>query len=190
MQEKWFSIKQVITIALFIALLSIIGVISGKLWMIPIYALFFTLVVALVIYLIRGKQRHFEIVKPPNPIYSKVFGSILSLAAILTPLLVVWRTSLIPLPGQLSILALLLAVVFTLVFLGMIVAAVYLLQYRKPTQVHKIAAYALIVVASAIPGIIVSTYNRTTNGIGSVYYVAMIIVFLANSGLNLLLRKD
>ncbi len=190
MQDKWFSIKQIISVVIFIGVLSIAGLVSGKVWMMPIFALFFTLVAGLIIHISKGKQRHFEVIKPSNRTAHLVFGAILSVAALIIPVLVVWRTSLIPVPGSLSVGLLALTFVFTIVFLALLFVAVYFLEYKKTEMLHKVLAYVLIVLASALPGIIVSSYDRTTNGIGSSYYVAMIIVFLAWNGLHLVYKRD
>ncbi|MDD2332174.1 MAG: hypothetical protein PHI68_05930 [Candidatus Cloacimonetes bacterium] len=190
MQDKWFSIKQIISAVIFIGILSITGLVSGKVWMMPIFALFFAIIAGLIIFVGKGKQRHFEVVKTSNKTAHMIFGAILSLAALVIPLIIVWRTSLIPVPGHLSVGLMGLTFLFTIVFLAFLFVAVYFLENPKAQMLHKVIAYVLIVVASAIPGIVVSSYNRTTNGIGSSYYVALIIVFLAWNGLHLVFKRD
>ncbi|MBM4403481.1 MAG: hypothetical protein FJ042_03730 [Candidatus Cloacimonetes bacterium] len=190
MSDKWYYARKLIAILIFIAALSMMGIATGKAWMILAYAGFFVAVVAGVIFIEHSKQRHFEIVPSDNVILRRMFGGIMLILALGLPILMTTRMNLFTLP-QVSMWILLLASLgVTLVFIGAMAAAVYLINFVKDELIYKIIGYALIVIASALPGLVISFFDRTTTGIGSVYYILLVVVILSYSGINLFIKQE
>jgi hypothetical protein len=78
----------------------------------------------------------------------------------------------------------------TLVFIALILLAVYLINIKGQTVANRSIGYISFFVAAILPGLLMSTVNRTTMGIGSVYYVAMAVLILAYNARNLFCYQD
>ena len=63
MSDLGYKIKQILSLIVFVAVLSLLGMISGRPIMILAYGVFFLVVVAIMFYLTNKRQRHFEKVK-------------------------------------------------------------------------------------------------------------------------------
>jgi hypothetical protein len=50
--------------------------------------------------------------------------------------------------------------------------------------------YLIIIVASLIPGILMSRFDKNTSTIGSIYYVALAVLIMSYNGINLLTPKE
>ncbi len=190
MSDTWYYVKKIIALVIFIAVLSMMGVATGKTWMIFVYAAFFILVVAGVIFIEYSKRRHFEVIPTDNMILRQIIGAILLLLALVIPVLVTTRMSFFALPPASTAVLLFSSFGVTLLFMAMMTAAVYLINYLQNELIHKILGYALIIVASTLPGLIVSFFDRSTTGIGSAYYTFLAVVILGYSGINLFLKHD
>ena len=102
MKDTFFKIKQIASLVIFIAVLSVMGMITGRPVMMLAYAGVF-LLMSLIIYLIlKNRQRHFEVISKPNTILKTVVAAILMLLAIITPVLIALRSSVINLPESMT----------------------------------------------------------------------------------------
>jgi hypothetical protein len=70
------------------------------------------------------------------------------------------------------------------------VLGVYLINKDGSSRLKRILGYLIIIIASAIPALLVIPYDRSTTGIGSVYYVTVLVAVLSWWGFSLYLNKD
>lgn len=70
------------------------------------------------------------------------------------------------------------------------VFAVYLINKKGSSKINKILGYLIIVIIAAVPALLVIPQDKTTTGIGSVYYVAVLVAVLSWWGASLYLNKD
>jgi len=191
MSDLWFKIKQIITLIVFIAVLSLLGMISGNPTMIVAYGVFFLVVVAIMFYLTRRRQRHFEKVKESSQLFRKIFGVLLMILALITPPVIILRTHLVTLPETIETgTALGIVCGVTVLFIVLTLLAVYFINYRGRQVSNRVIGYILYLIAAIVPGLLMSRVEKTTIGIGSVYYVALIVLILSYSGYGLLSNKE
>lgn len=191
MSDKWYNIRQILTLCIFVLVLSLLGMVSGRPIMIVAYGVFFLVVTAIMFYLTRKRQRHFEAVKQTSGTFRKVFGIILLVLSLITPPVIVLFTNLVTLPEAVS-KGLVTAIVIgiTIVFVALTLLAVYFINQRGSNKNNRILGYILYLVAAILPGLFMSRVEKTTIGIGSVYYVALIALILAYSGYGLITNQE
>lgn len=191
MHDTLFKIKQIAGLVFFIAILSTMGMITGRPVMMLAYAVFF-LVMSLVVYLtLRNNQRHFEVTRSSNTIFRKVLAAVLMLLAIVTPLFIALRSNVINLPDEMSIgLVVPMMLGLSVLFIAMVLATVVLINRKGNTFANRAIGYIVFIVASMIPGLLTSKVDSTTMGIGSVYYVAMAVLILAYNAFGLFFNQE
>lgn len=191
MKDTFFKIKQIAWLVIFIAILSVMGMITGKPIMMLAYAGFFLLMSFVVYLTLRNSQRHFETVSKPNKNLRIIVAAILMLLAIIAPMLIALRTNVINLPISLTagaVIGIMLGV--TLVFIALVLLAVYLINVKGYSLANRTIGYISFLVAAMLPGILMSNVDRSTMGMGSVYYVAMAVLILAYNARNLFCHQD
>lgn len=187
MSDTLFKVKQIISLVIFLGALSLMGMITGRPVMIAAYAAVFCAVAVLMFFVIKKRQRHFEVTKTDNTLLYRIIGIVLGLLALALPVLIALRSSIIKLPADLtagSAIGIMLGV--SVAFIALMVIAVHLINRKGHDLVMRIIGFALIIIAAALPGILMSQVDRTTSGIGSVYYVAMAVLILAYNSYSLL----
>ncbi len=191
MHDTLFKIKQIAGLVFFIAILSTMGMITGRPVMMLAYAVFF-LVMSLVVYLtLRNNQRHFEVTRSSNTIFRKVLAAVLMLLAIVAPLFIALRSNVINLPDEMSIgLVVPMMLGLSVLFIAMVLATVVLINRKGNTFANRAIGYIVFIVASMIPGLLTSQVDSTTMGIGSVYYVAMAVLILAYNAFGLFFNQE
>ena len=191
MHDTLFKIKQIAGLVFFIAILSTMGMMTGRPVMMVAYAVFF-LVMSLVVYLtLRNNQRHFEVTRSSNTIFRKVLAAVLMLLAIVAPLFIALRSNVINLPDEMSIgLVVPMMLGLSVLFIAMVLATVVLINRKGNTFANRAIGYIVFIVASMIPGLLTSQVDSTTMGIGSVYYVAMAVLILAYNAFGLFFNQE
>ncbi len=189
MPDTWFNLKKIISLVVFIAVFSMMGLSTGRPLMVIAYAVFFMAVVFVVYLLLRNRQRHFEVTSTTNPLLKKGLGALLLLFALILPAVIITRSNLVNLPVM---NAGVIAAVFgvTIAFISLMLFAAYLINCKSTKITTLVLGYLIIIVTAAAPGLIMTGIERTTTGIGSVYYVALAVLILAWNGLGLTLNKD
>jgi len=191
MSDTIFKIKQIASLIIFVAVLSLMGMITQQPVMVIAYAVFFLVVVAVMFFLMTKRQRHFELSKESSPLFHRILGGILMLLAIAIPVYITLHSTIINLPSSLGMGKIIGGTLgATIAFIALILGAVYLINTRGSELVKRIIGYVLFVLGAALPGILMSRFDSTTTGIGSVYYVAMAVLILAYNGFGLLLNRD
>jgi len=191
MKDKLFTIGKVISVLVFILALSLMGMASGKPIMILAFAGFFVVLMFFIFQFVRRNQRHFEIISQSNPKLMKAFGGLIILVAIVLPVIIFANVQLFDLGTVklgFGILALIVAITLVLISGG--VFAVYLINKASTTKMSKILGYLLVIVLSALPALLVIPHDRSTTGIGSVYYVTVLVAVLSWWGITLYLNKE
>ncbi|MCB5295364.1 MAG: hypothetical protein LHW52_02310, partial [Candidatus Cloacimonetes bacterium] len=155
MHDTLFKIKQIAGLVFFIAILSTMGMITGRPVMMLAYAVFF-LVMSLVVYLtLRNNQRHFEVTRSSNTIFRKVLAAVLMLLAIVAPLFIALRSNVINLPDEMSIgLVVPMMLGLSVLFIAMVLATVVLINRKGNTFANRAIGYIVFIVASMIPGLL------------------------------------
>ncbi|MDD4310017.1 MAG: hypothetical protein PHO32_06515 [Candidatus Cloacimonetes bacterium] len=191
MSDTLFKVKQIASLIVFIGVLSLMGMMTNQPIMVLAYAGFFMAVVAVMLILMRKRQRHTEIAANTSTLFPKIVGGVLMAVALITPLLIALRTNVINLPVDMSLGAAIGIVGgTTLLFIALMLGAVYFINMKGIVLSNRIIGYALFVIGAALPGILMSRVDGTTSGIGSVYYVAMAVLILAYNGYGYLTKQD
>jgi len=190
MSDTMFKIRQIISLVVFIGALSLMGMITNRPIMIAAYAAVFIAVTVLMYFVINRRQRHFEITQTDSTMLYRIIGIVLGILALGLPLLMVFRSSVIKLPADLTAGAAAGIVGgVTVAFIALMVVAVHLINTKGQEMVMRTIGFVLIIIASAIPGLLMSKVDRTTSGIGSVYYVAMAVLILAYNSYSMLFMR-
>jgi uncharacterized membrane protein (DUF485 family) len=191
MQDTLFKIKQIVGLVIFIAVLSTMGMITGRPVMMLAYAAFFLAMSVVVYFTLKNNQRHFEVTQRSNKTFRRVLAAILMLIAIVAPLLIALRSSIINLPDSLSVGTVIpLMLGLSILFIAMVLITIFLINRKGVTLAHRAIGYLVFIIASAIPGLLMSRVDSTTMGIGSVYYVAMAVLILAYNAFGLFFNQE
>jgi len=191
MKDKLFVLGKIIGLLIFVMAFSLLGIASGKPIMILAYAGFFLFVMFVIFLFVKRNQRHFEIISQRNRTISKIIGIVMLLAAIAIPVLSVTNLQLFELGlEKIGIGIILIVLAITLLLIAGGVFAVYLINRAGSSKLHKILGYLIIIILSAVPALFVIPHDKTTTGIGSVYYVTFLVAVLSWWGLSLYLNKE
>jgi len=191
MKDKMFIIGKLIGLAIFVLAFSMIGLASGRPVMILAYAGFFVLVMFFIFMFVKKRQRHFEVISEKNRNIQKAIGALLILAAIAIPALSIANMQLFDLGVEkISFGLMAVIVILTILLIAAAAFAVTLINRASSNKMKKLIGYVIVIVVSAIPALLVIPNDRTTTGIGSVYYLAILVAVLSWSGFNLVLNKE
>ncbi|NLK49120.1 MAG: hypothetical protein GX294_00555 [Candidatus Cloacimonetes bacterium] len=189
MSDTLFNIKQIIALIVFIIAFSLMGMMTGQPLMVLFYAGVIALASGITFLIIRKRQRHSEISLQKNPLPKRIFGAILSLLALVTPLLMIFFTNLITIPIQIGALPIVIVLGVTLAFIALFALAIFLINHLDGFAM-RLVGYLIVILVSFIPGLLISLYDKTSSTIGSIYYVALAVLVLGYNGINLLIAKD
>lgn len=191
MKDTLFVVGKIIGLLIFILAFSLMGIVSGRPIMILAYAGFFVVVMGVIFLFVRKNQRHFEIISQRSRTISKIIGIIMLLAAIAIPALAISNMQLFELNlEKLGLGVIALVVTITIALIAGVILGVYLINKKGSTKPNKIIGYLIIIILSAVPALLVIPHDKTTTGIGSVYYVAVLVAVLSWWGLSLYLNKE
>lgn len=191
MKDKLFILGKIVGLLVFIFAFSLMGIASGKPIMILAYAGFFIVVMFLIFLFVKRNQRHFEIISQGNRTLSRIIGIVMVLIAVAIPVLAITNLQFVELgltAINFAVVVIIIAITLALIAGG--VFAVYLMNRAGSTKLHKILGYLIVIILSAVPALLVIPHDRTTTGIGSIYYVTMFVAILSWWGLSLYLNKD
>lgn len=191
MKDKLFVIGKFIGLVIFILAFSLMGLASGKPIMVLAYAGFFIIIMAIIFMFVKKSQRHFEIISEQNPKLRKILGIAMLLVAIILPVLAIMNMQMFELGvSTIGFGILAITLVATIVLIAGGVLAVSLINNIANSKPKKILGYILLVVLSSVPALLVIPNDRTTTGIGSVYYLAVMVAVLSWWGFNLYSNKE
>lgn len=191
MNNTIFKIKQIAGLVIFIIVLSMMGMITGKPVMMLAYAAFFLAVSTIVYLTLRKRQRHFEVVTKSNRFLRLGLSAILMILAIILPLLIALRTSVINLPAEMSLTAVIgIMLGITILFILLIFGTIVMINRKGVSAKNRVIGYSLFVLASILPGLLMSKVDSTTMSIGSVYYVAMAVLILVYNSMGLFWNQE
>lgn len=189
MPDTWFNVKKIISLIVFVVVFSLMGLATGQPLMILAYAGFFCAVIFVIYLTLRKKQRHSEVSDTKIHLIRKIIGGIMLLLALLLPEIVIARTNLINLPElNAGIIAMIFGI--NILFIGLMLFAARLINTSGNKPVMSFLGYAIIIIVAAVPGLIMSGIERSTTGIGSVYYLALAVLILAWNGSTPFLTKE
>jgi len=191
MNDTIFKIKQIASLVVFIFVMSLMGMITGRPVMILAYAGFFLLMGVVVYLTLRKRQRHFEVVQTRSKTFRMVLAAVLMILAIISPMLITLRSNVINLPEEMAISSVVLVMLgISILFIALVLATVFLINRKNSTITHRIIGFVLFGIASIIPGLLISRVDSTPMGIGSVYYVAMAVLILAYNAMGLFCNQE
>lgn len=191
MKDTMFVLGRILGVLVFIAVFSLTGIVSGTPLMILAYGGFFIVVMFFIFLSVKRKQRHYEFVSQKSRKISRIIGVLMILIALAIPALALYNMQLFDLGQQIigtSTILIIVAITIGLVAAG--VFAVYLINREGAKRLHQIVGYLLIIIVSAVPALLVMPYDKTTTGIGSIYYIAIIVAIISWWGFSLFLKKD
>ncbi|MDD3535928.1 MAG: hypothetical protein PHC50_07280 [Candidatus Cloacimonetes bacterium] len=191
MQDTFFKIRQIAALVVFIVVLSLMGMITGKPLMTLAYAGFFLLMSAVVFFTLRKKQRHFEVVHKDNRLFKKILAVILGLAGLITPLLVAQYSSVIALPAEMSgTMVVLLMLGLGILFGVLIGLTLFFINREKGSLGTTILGFVIFLIMAIIPGLLMSKVEMKPMAIGSVYYVVVAELVLVYNAIMLYVAKE
>lgn len=191
MQDTIFKIKQIASLVVFIFAMSLMGMITGRPIMMLAYAGFFLLMGVVVYLTLRKSQRHFEVIQTQSKTLRLILSAVLMILAIISPMLIALRSSVINLPTEMTVSTVIMLMLgFTILFIALALASVFLINRKNSTLMHRVIGYVLFVIAAIIPGLMMSRVDSTPMGIGSVYYVAMAVLILAYNAMGLFCNQE
>lgn len=190
MNDTWFKVKQIGALVLFVLVASLIGTITKNPIMILAYGIFFALVTLGVLMMLKNRQRHFEVSTKSNRPTMKIVGAAMGILALALPLIVALSSSFIPLPDGSGAMAYAIIGGLTVLFIALNIGAVYMINFMNGSVTTKIVGYLLVAIAAIIPGAVVAGYDKTTIGIGSVYYIALAVLVLAFNSFTMLYKAE
>jgi len=191
MQDRWFVIKKLISVFVFICALSFLGIGTGKPAMIGAYAVFFLVAMYLIFFFVKRHQRHFEVVNQTPGKLKKVIGIIISVIGIILPTLIIANVQVFDMSSlKVGFGMLVIVFVMTLVLIAVAVVGIRLINKPGAGKMNKVLGYLIVIAVSAVPALVVISFDQTTTGIGSIYYVALLTTIITWWGFNLYLSKD
>ncbi|HNX38401.1 MAG TPA: hypothetical protein PL124_04640 [Candidatus Cloacimonadota bacterium] len=190
MNDTWFKVKQIGALVLFVIIASMLGLITKNPMMMIGYGVFFILVTIGVLLMIRNRQRHFEFTNRSNRTLMLVLAGLMGLLALVLPLILAKTSSIISLPEGAGNTGYVAVAGLNILFLALNLGGLFLINFKGDSLVMRIVGFLCILIAAIIPGAVVSGYDRTSVGIGSVYYIALIVLVLAYNSFNLLYKRD
>ena len=191
MSDTVFKLRQIISLILFIGALSLLGMITQKPLMIIPYGVFFIAVVAVMFLFMQKRQRHFETVKESSPVWKRILGVAFLLLALATPPVLSLRSSVISLPETMGFTQVLVTSLgAALVYVVLILPAVYLINFKGNDLAKRVIGFVLFFIGTLFPGILMSFIDKSTTGIGSIYYVALAVLVFAYTGFGLVLNRE
>jgi hypothetical protein len=191
MKDKLFVIGKFVGVLVFILAFSMMGLASGKPIMVLAYAGFFIAVMLIIFQFVKKHQRHFEITTEKSSLLPKIAGIVMLLAAIALPVMSVGNLQLFETGGKgIGTVTLVIVLIATLALIAGGTLGVYLINRTGGTKLHRTLGYLIIILASAVPAIMVIPYDRTTTGIGSIYYITILVAVLSWWGISLYLNKE
>jgi len=181
-------ITQLLTVVLFVALISILGLLRHGIlgyigWFVVIGGIFFLIYLS-----VRKHQRHFEIITSTTK-NTKVIGIVLALVSILLPLLVINFTNILPATKTSIALTIVLSLITTLAYVVLICLGLYLINIIGNKSTNLILGYMAIILAALLPGIILLFTSTTTTACAGIYIIAIITAVLAYFAFNQLVVK-
>ncbi|MDD3577460.1 MAG: hypothetical protein PHS23_00495 [Candidatus Cloacimonetes bacterium] len=191
MQDTIFKIKQIASLVIFIFVMSLMGMITGRPVMMLAYAGFFLLMGVVVFLTLRNRQRHFEVVQTKNKTFRMILAAILMILAIISPMLIALRSSVINLPADMTVpTVVMLMLGIAILFIALVLITVFMINRPNSTVMHRVIGYVVFIIAAIIPGLLMSRVDSTPMGIGSVYYVAMAVLILAYNAMGLYKNQE
>lgn len=175
---------QIIGVVMFVAIVSILGLLRhGVLGYIVMFILF-TAILALIYLTIKNRQRHFELT-PSNPALKRILSIVMGILAVAFPLLIV-ITSKLFVPAATPIIITLVAI---LVFIALIVLALTLVN-RRGDSGSVVIGYILVILAAILPGIMVLMVTKDSGAFAITYLAALVAAVLAYFTSNLITPVD
>ena len=156
---------------------------------VPVYAVFFLIVFALV-YLYLKKHHRKQEIKPKNILlFQKIIGIILLVIALITPYMI-YRKIDLPFFSYLIITI----ITAILIILGAIAVSI-INNSKKSNITTKSLGYLMLVVISAIPALgtmnfLIEYFNRTYDALGTTYWGAIMLAIFSWWGFSLFLKKE
>ena len=190
MKDRFFNIRQIVLTVVFIAALSLMGMITGEKYMVAVYGAAILVVSGIIFLFVKKRQRHSDISLEKNPVVGKVAGIVLCILALITPLLLVLKSNVINIGDDITAMTVVATLVATILFVGLFALAVYLINNKGEAFAMRALGYLIVIITSLIPGILMSRFDKNTSTIGSIYYVALVVLILSYNGINLLKSKE
>ncbi|HPV15201.1 MAG TPA: hypothetical protein PL126_06090 [Candidatus Cloacimonadota bacterium] len=190
MKDKMFNIKQIVLTVIFLGALSLMGMITGEKYMVAVYGAAMIIISGIIFLFVRRKQRHSEISSERSRITGIIAGIVLCALALITPLLLVLKSNVINVGDEVTAMMGVITLVVTILFIGLFALAVYLINYKGEGFAMRALGYLIVIIASLIPGILMSRFDKNTSTIGSIYYVALAVLIMSYNGINFLLPKE
>ena len=151
---------------------------------VPVFLIFFLLAFGLVYLYIKKHHKRQEVGTRANKLVQSILGIILIILALLSPTLV-FRSAKFPFFTYL-ILTLITAILIALG--GFAVSMINNIKGKGKSA--KWLGYILLLILSAVPALIMTSYDSSYNALGMVYYSAILISIFSWWGFSLYFKKD
>lgn len=187
--SKFMLAMQIAGIVFFVAIMSLIGVmanhsLTGNIIGYIAWFIIFSAIIVGILMMIKGRQRHFELVKS-NPIYKKIFSVSLGVLSILIPVLILVMGKFLPIGEGKMVIAVVLSFVGVALFVALIGAAFMLMNKWSKDQSRHTLGYALIVVAALLPGLFVVVVSKDSVAFAGTYMAALLALVMSYMAIDL-----
>lgn len=181
------TIFQILGLILFIAVLSAMGLIHGIIgylaWLVVMIAIF-----GLIFLFVRKQQNHSE-TSGSSPLASKIVGVALAVLAVLLPFLLIKNGGVVSNAAANPVMVSVLTILAILVFLGLILLALALINKKGSSAPNRYLGYLLVIIAAVLPGVLVLLGDKTSTGFAQTYFAALLAMILAYSALGLISKE-
>lgn len=171
------QVMKFVGLAVFIGMLSLLGLLHGPLGYI-IWILVISLLFLAIFLRVKNHQRHSDLL-PASPALKKIATLVLGILALLLPVLIIRYGGFVPIAAGKEILAIILTLVATLVFIGLIALALFMINIWGDKSGNRTLGYLLILLAAILPGIVVLLITRESMAFTGAYMAALLALILA-----------
>ncbi|MBW6514214.1 MAG: hypothetical protein K0B87_05605 [Candidatus Syntrophosphaera sp.] len=176
------SILQILGLVVFVGVFSALGLLHGVIGYI-VWFLVVSIIVAAVYLMVRNRQRQFDVV-PTSGKGKKAFVAILAVLAVILPLLILIFGGMAPITEGKGGLAVALAIIGTLLFIGLVGYALILINKKGDVSSNRLLGYLLIIIAALLPGILVLFVSKESQTVAVAYIAALVALVASYLALN------
>jgi len=151
---------------------------------VPFYLVFFVVVFLLVYLYIKTHRAHRQTDAKTIDLLHKITGIVLLVIAVLSPTMI-FRSA------NFTTMIYVIISLITLVLMGVGALAISMINSDKDNKmIARILGYLLLIIISAVPALVMISYDSSYNALGMAYYAAVLVAIFSWWGFSLYSRKD
>ncbi|MGC9362188.1 MAG: hypothetical protein ACP5F3_04585 [Candidatus Syntrophosphaera sp.] len=171
------TILQFVGLVIFVGALSLIGLTKGIIGYIIWFAVIAVIVLAIYLSL-RSRQQHFELTEV-NSRAKNIYSIIFAVLSVVVPVLIIRFGGVVPIAAGREVLAIIVPLIGVLAFIALLYVAIVMINKKGEAVPNRVLGYALIILASILPGIIMLFVDTDTSSFAGVYLAALVATILS-----------